>query len=103
MVGTTFRERIEEGGRTLEMHGVITAYVENETIGFHIASRIHDFDVSYSLESRDKSTYVFTAAQIRWKFPMNIVCLVLGKRMKNGIAQQVESELLELKRLCEAE
>jgi hypothetical protein len=101
MVGTTFRELVEEGGRTLEMHGVITRFDENRTIGFHIESRIHGFDVSYSLEARSQSTHVFTEVLIKWKFPMNVVCLLLGKKMKKEIARKLESEHVELKRLCE--
>jgi hypothetical protein len=103
MVGTTFSEIIEEGGRSLKMYGVITRFIENETIGFHIKSKIHEFDVSYSLEANNKSTHMFIEVLIRWKFPMSIVCLLLGKRMKKGITRQLESELMELRRLCETE
>ena len=35
VVGTTFRETIEEGGKTLEMLGVITKYVKNNTMVPH--------------------------------------------------------------------
>jgi hypothetical protein len=40
---------------------------------------------------------------IQWKFPLNIVSLIAGGRMKEGISRQTETELAELKRLCEAE
>lgn len=103
VVGTTFKEIVEEGGKTLEMYGVITRFAENKTIGFHIVSKIHEFDISYYLEAKHKSTRMSIEAIIRWKFPINVVSLVLGKRMKKGLTRQLESELLELKRLCETE
>ena len=103
MVGTTFKEIIEENGKTLEMYGVITKFVENKTIAFHIKSKIHEFNVVYSLEGRKKVTGMFIEAIIKWKFPMNIVKLFFGKKMKKTIIRQIESELIELKRLCESE
>ncbi len=102
-VGTTFKEVIEEDGRTLEMHGTITQYVENRTMAFHIVSKIHEFDVTYSLEPSGEKTRVKIEASIRWKFPINIVSLLIGKRMQKSLARQLESEALELKRICEAE
>ncbi len=36
MVGTTFREYIEENGRGTEMHGVVTNFVSNKRIALHI-------------------------------------------------------------------
>jgi hypothetical protein len=34
---------------------------------------------------------------------MNILSLIIGKRMKEGLLRQLETETDELKRLCEAE
>ena len=100
-IGTTFREVIEEDGRTLEMHGTITRYVENRTMAFHIVSRIHEFDVTYSLEPKGDSTTIKIEASIRWKFPMNVVSLFLGKKMQEGLVAQLKSEVQDLKALCE--
>jgi hypothetical protein len=36
VVGTTFKEIIEEDGNNLEMYGTITKYVVNEIIVFHL-------------------------------------------------------------------
>lgn len=102
VVGTTFKELIEENGKCLEMHGIITRFVEDKTIGFHIKSKIHEFDVNYYLEEINKSTKVLVVAIIKWKFPMNVVCFFLGKRIKLKITKQLEAELVDLKRLCEA-
>ena len=44
MVGTTFKEVIEENGKSVTMYGEITKFEKNKTIGFHIKSKIHKFD-----------------------------------------------------------
>jgi len=102
VVGTTFREVVEEDGNSLEMHGTITKYVVNEIIGFHLESKIHEFDVSYSLEELDGKTKFKIDANIRWKFPMNVISLLIGKRIKENLVKKLESETLELKKVCES-
>jgi hypothetical protein len=101
VVGTTFIELIEEDGKSLEMHGTITRFVQNKNIGFHIRSKIHEFDVDYLLELTEKSTKVSIEAIIEWKFPMNAISLLFGQRMKKKITKELDSELNELKILCE--
>ncbi|MBN2099602.1 MAG: SRPBCC family protein [Dehalococcoidia bacterium] len=100
-IGTTFREVIEEDGKTLEMHGTITRYVENRTMGFHIVSKIHELDVMYSIEAKGNGTKIKIEASIRWKFPMNIVSLLVRRKMEERLVSQLKSELQDLKRLCE--
>jgi hypothetical protein len=101
MVGTTFREVIEEDGNTLEMHGIISKYVRNGIIGFHLTSKIHDFDVDYSVEEKEGNTKIKIEATIKWKFPMSIVSLFIRKRIEEGLTRQLKSEVQELKKLCE--
>ncbi|MCG8056204.1 MAG: SRPBCC domain-containing protein [Candidatus Thiodiazotropha endolucinida] len=101
VVGTTFKELIEEDGKSLEMYGIITRFDENKNIGFHITSKIHEFDVDYLLELVSNSTKVTIEANIEWKFPMNVISLFFGKKMKNKIARELDAELNELKILCE--
>jgi hypothetical protein len=102
VIGTTFKEMIEEDGNSLEMYGTITRYIENEIIGFHLESRIHEFDVSYSLEAIGRKTKFSIEAIIRWKFPMNIVSLFIGKKMEENLVKQLEAETRELKEICES-
>lgn len=101
VIGTTFKEEIEEGGNCLEMYGVITRFIKNQIIEFHLESKIHKLDVSYSVEEINKTTKIKVDARINWKFPMNLLSVFIGRKMKNGIAEQMESEILELKRVCE--
>jgi len=102
-IGTTFREVIEEDGDVLEMEGTITKYIENKLMGFHIKSKIHEFDVSYALKDIDGATKLSIEVLIKWKFPMNVISLFIGKKMKEKITKQLDSEVLDLKRLCECE
>ena len=102
MVGTTFRETMEEeDGRSLVMHGTITEYAENRAIGFHLESRIHAVDVRYSVEEIDRQTRISVVADIRWKFPLSIVSLLAGKKMQQNLATELQSEVLDLKCICE--
>lgn len=101
VVGTTFKETIEEDGNRLEMTGVITEYVPDQLIGFHLDSRIHEFDVSYSLEAVGKKTHFRIEADIRWKFPMNVISLFAGRKMEANLVGQLKTEAMALKTLCE--
>lgn len=102
VVGTTFKEVIEEDGNRLEMQGVITKFIENQAIEFHLESKIHQLDVGYFLEGLNQATKITVDARINWKFPMNLLSLFIGKKMKKSIAEQMEAEILKLKRICEA-
>jgi len=100
-VGTTFREEMEENGNSLVMYGEITDYVQDQLISFHLESKIHRVDVKYSIVwNIDRSTFAMEST-IHWKFPMNVISLVIGRKIREGILHQTESELAELKRLCE--
>jgi uncharacterized protein YndB with AHSA1/START domain len=102
VIGTTFKEIIEDDGNQLEMDGTITKYVPNEVIGFHLESRVHEFEISYSLEEVERKTKFRIDANIRWKFPMNVICLFIGRRIEVNLISKLESETLELKKICKA-
>jgi hypothetical protein len=68
-----------------------------------LESKIHEFDVSYSLEEINQKTKFSIEAIIRWKFPMNVISLFVGKKMEKNLVKQLESETLELKKICETE
>ena len=101
IIGTTFKEIIEEDGNTLEMYGTITTYEKNKIIGFHIESKIHKFDVCYKLEEINTFTKFTVNVNINWKFPMNVICVFIGKKIAEKITKQLELEVKDLKKLCE--
>jgi len=100
-VGTTFREEMEENGNSLVMVGEITDYIPDKSISFHLESKIHKVDVSYSIVWENNRSTFGMKAFIHWRFPMNVVSLAFGRKIREGIVQQTKSELAELKRLCE--
>lgn len=103
IIGTTFTEELEENGKSLIMSGEITAYVPDKLISFQLESKIHKVYAMYSVEGNaDKST-VTVDSTIRWKFPMNLISLFIGEKIKSNILMQTKSELSELKKLCEKE
>jgi hypothetical protein len=99
-VGTTFREVVERGGRSLEMRGIVTRYDLDTAIGFHIESRIHEFDVVYSLQPVDGATRFTIELTIDWKFPMSLITALVGKRIAGRIRKDLASDVAKLKRLC---
>lgn len=103
VIGTTFKETIEEDGNTLEMQGMITEYKPDQLIGFHLKSRVHEFDVLYIVEEKQQATKLSIEVDIKWKFPMNVLRLFIGKKMAASLTNQIEAEVLELKKLCEGE
>jgi len=101
-IGTTFKEEMEENGKSLVMFGEITNYIKNKLISFQLESKIHRVCVSYSVVGNCNKSTVVAESTINWKFPMNIICLIIGHKIKKKILRQTKSEFAELKRLCEA-
>jgi uncharacterized protein YndB with AHSA1/START domain len=100
-IGTTFKEVMEENGESLIMYGEIIDYIPNELISFQLESKIHKVHVNYSVKGEMGKSTVLIKSTISWKFPMNIICLIIGFKIKVKILDQTKSELSELKRLCE--
>lgn len=101
MVGTTFIETIDEDGNELQMMGVVTEYEPDSLIAFHLTSRVHELDVKYSLQRPGETTRLTVEADVRWKFPVNVISLFAGKSMQRRMEGQTSAELRELKRICE--
>lgn len=101
--GTTFTEVMEENGKTLEMRGEIKEYIPDQCISFQLESKIHSVFVKYSVTGNTDKSTLTAESVIRWKFPMNLICLVIGRKIKANIERQTNAEFSELKRLCEAE
>ena len=57
IIGTTFKETIEEDGNALEMYGTITQYEKNQFIGFAIEKE--NFIFNHSIRIRRSSTLCF--------------------------------------------
>jgi hypothetical protein len=103
IIGTTFVEVMKENENSLEMLGVITGYIENKLIAFHLKSKIHELDVSYSIEGGNQKSTITVESTINWKFPMNFMSFIMGRKIKENILQQTKAEFAELIKLCETE
>jgi hypothetical protein len=100
-VGTTFREVVEDENGSVEMLGMITGFEQDRSIAFHLESRVNIVDVEYIIEKRDEGVHLRYDANIRWKFPVNVISLFIGNRIKQSIFNQLRGELNQLKRLSE--
>ncbi len=102
-VGTTFREVVEDENGSLEMRGVITGFEAENLIAFHLESRVNIVDVEYRLEKTTDGVRLDYHANVKWKFPVNLISIVMGNKIRQNIAAQLEDELNRLKALCEGE
>jgi len=101
-IGTTFREVVEEDGSGVELQGVITGFKPNQLISFHLNSRVNIVDVEYYVEAIPNGTRLTQNANVRWKFPVNVISLFIGKKMRQTISTQSQKEFEKLKELCES-
>jgi len=100
-IGTRFREVILEEGGELEMEGEITGYEAGRSISMHLESRLHTVDVSHVVEALPGAARYTQDASIRWKFPVNVMIFLQGKKLRDKIISQSRGELEKLKLLCE--
>lgn len=100
-VGTKFREIVQDDNGTIEMEGIITGFEPDKSIAFHLDSRVNTVEVKYCIEEIEEGVRLEYYANIRWKFPVNILCLVIGGNIKQSIIDQLSEELNTLKKLCE--
>ena len=94
---------VEQDGKSLVMHGEITKYIPDKAMSFHIKSKIHSLDVDYTIREENEGSILSIDLKMRWKFPMNIIALIMGRKMRRKFLEQTRIELEELKRLCEKE
>jgi carbon monoxide dehydrogenase subunit G len=102
-VGTTFREIVQDESGSMEMQGTITGFEANESIAFHLESKVNIVNVEYRVEKAGERTRLEYDANIEWKFPVNIISIFMGRKMRQGIFAQLQDELSKLKKLCEGE
>jgi uncharacterized protein YndB with AHSA1/START domain len=102
MVGTTFRERVEDAEGGIDMEGSVTGFEPDRRISFHLESRVNEVEVDYTLEPVGGKVRLVLTSTVRWRFPVSLIALCAGRAMKGKIEAQSNEELARLKRLCEA-
>lgn len=103
VVGTRGIEYLEEGGEVLAMNVEVTAYDPPRGISFSLDSRVNQVEVRYQLEEVGERTRLNIITDIRWKFPVNVMSMVMGGKMRKGILAQLDEETEALRGLCEGE
>lgn len=103
LIGTTFREYVEENGSGTEMEGVITDFVPNQRIAFHLEGSFNIVDVDFTLQEREGMTQLTQRADVRFKGQLKVLSLFFGPAFKRKIKGQMEQEFSTLKALCENE
>jgi len=101
MVGTTFREFVEENGRGTEMRGVVTDFVPPKHLAFHLEGDFNAVEVSYTLEPKGELTRLSQNAEIRFKGLLRVFSILFGPLFRKKIINQARSEFAKLKELCE--
>jgi uncharacterized protein YndB with AHSA1/START domain len=101
MVGTTFRERVEEDGGGIEMYGLITAFEPNHRISFHLESKVNKLNVEYRIDAVGDVVRLTVTSDIKWLFPVNLASTFAGRTIKRKIVAQSNEEFGRLKQLCE--
>ena len=100
-VGSTFKEYVEEGGRRIEMHGVITEYTANECFAVHLESDRHIADIRFTLAGNRGITRLTQQIELRLKGFSRIASIFLRPAIKKSIQSQSRKEFATLQRLCE--
>ncbi len=100
-VGTTFREYIEEDGRGTEMRGVITDFVSNKRLAFHLEGDFNTVDVDFTLKEHKGITQLTQNAKVNFKGIFRLLNLIFSYNVKRKIMRQIQSEFARLKVLCE--
>ncbi len=100
-IGTTFREYIEEEGRGIEMHRVITKFVSNKRFGVHLESKLNSVDVDFELLEKDGTTRLVQNVELQFKGMLKVLSVFLHASVKRKIMSQARSEFARLKELCE--
>jgi carbon monoxide dehydrogenase subunit G len=101
MVGTTFREVVEEDGQGTELEGVVTDYRPNQRIAFHLNGKYNVVDVEYCLEGIENHTRLTQKAEVRFKGLLKVLSVVMGAGFKKKALEQSQKEFAKLKELCE--
>ena len=101
LIGTTFREIVEENGRCVEMRGVVTDYRENQALAMHLGGKYNNIDVEYRLEEIEGRTRLTMISHIRFKSFLKILSIILWPALKKKLLGQLDREYATLKRLCE--
>jgi len=100
-IGTTFRETIEENGKSEEMQGIVTDYKENKSLAMHMSGKYNMVDVAWHIKEMKNYTELTLHSNIQFKSFIRIFSIILWPALKRNIQKQLRREYTKLKQLCE--
>ena len=103
MIGTTFRETIEENGSGVEMQGVVTDYRENQSLAMHLSGKYNTVDVEWHIEEIGEHTRLTLYSNIRFRSFVKMLSILMRPVFKKKITEQLQGEFARLKELCECD
>lgn len=98
-VGTTFNEYIKENGRRTKMRGIVTEFVPNVKLAFHLEGDYNIVDVNFTLNAKGKLTHLTQNSEINFKGILKVLSVLLKKK----IIKQTQKDFDVLKKLCESD
>ena len=101
LIGSTFRETVQEDGRSTQLTGVIVDFVLDRRMAFHLDGDYNAVDVVFTLDEENGLTRVTQTADVRFKGLPRLLSLIFGRSFRRNITRQSENEFAALKRLCE--
>ena len=101
MIGTTFRETIEEDGRSVEMQGTVTDYQQNRVLAMELGGKYNNVEVEYRLEDMGRYTRLTMSSNIQFRSYLKILVVFLWPFFKSKLVGQLNREYARLKELCE--
>jgi hypothetical protein len=100
-IGTTFRETIEEDGKSVEMQGVVTDYSKNQSLAMHMSGKYNIIDVEWRITDMGEFTSLTMNSNIRFRSFMRFFSMMLWPVFRKNIKKQLDIEYTKLKELCE--
>ena len=101
MIGTTFRETIEENGSGVEMQGVVTDYRENQSLAMHLSGKYNVVDVEWRIEEMGEHVRLTLYFNIRFRSFVKVLSILMRPIFKKRVTEQLQGEFAMLKELCE--
>ena len=101
MIGTTFRETIEENGKGVEMQGIVTDYRANQSLAMHLSGKYNVVDVEWHIEEIGEHTRLTQYSNIRFRSFIKVLSIFMRPVFKKKIIRQLQGEFTRLKELCE--
>ncbi|KAA3647189.1 MAG: hypothetical protein DWQ07_06730 [Chloroflexi bacterium] len=101
MVGTTFREYVEEDGQGTELQGVVKEFVPNERMGFQLEGEHNKVETVFTLTETKEGTHLRQDINLHFKGITRLMSILFGAAFKKKIIGQSRREFATLKQLCE--